>query len=671
MELLAQPGLPARQLREASILASRAFLILILLALLPAIYQNFFVKPGALIWLYISSWVFGFFVLTDRIRTTPSLKLSLVSAVFLLIATAVIVSNDGRVITGMGFSIPAIVIVNIVYGTRIAMYLLPIYVALVTVLALATSDREPIFIVTGSMSTIAFNIFTCFFVAVVLRSMNNSRKQLQEALAEYDARARLGRVALFTVNVTRDIYEVNSVYRELMDVPEDEFPVLGVDLLKTRVANEQHPMLTQFMDPHLLGAPGHEIEWQIVRRDGSRRFVKAVLEDETLPNGDLIYKGAIIDQTDAVTRQMALEDQRARQTRMFSIIAHELRTPAAAIRMLADDEAIYSESFSEVQVSADHLLQVIDDLRQAVNPEEETLVQLAPFSPRTVLAEAARQTQALASRTGLQIQVAPDDGAADTLCLSDAYRIRSILTNLLRNACYHSGGSRVLLTLHTTRVSDSRALVEFRVEDDGKGIEQEELPRLFEAFERGDTKASGTGVGLFLVRSWAQKLDGEIRYSESPLGGACFSVSFDLAIAESNAQGPDQAMLLRARELLEQKTVLMIEDDAMLRRMQQRLLEKNFDIRLCVAEQGQEALRLHAERPADLIITDYFMPELNGAELIRELRRAGDKVPVVALTAATIGEEQKDLYEAGADSVIAKPLDIDTLSAVIVGMFDR
>ena len=111
--------------------------------------------------------------------------------------------------------------------------------------------------------------------------------------------------------------------------------------------------------------------------------------------------------------------------------------------------------------------------------------------------------------------------------------------------------------------------------------------------------------------------------------------------------------------------MLLVEDDRLLQRVTARLLEKHFDITIKLASNGIEALEAMAETPIDLIVTDYFMPEMNGRDFIRRVRGDGNETPILALTAATIGEEQEDLIQAGANMVLAKPIDLQRFCEVI------
>lgn len=379
------------------------------------------------------------------------------------------------------------------------------------------------------------------------------------------------------------------------------------------------------------------------------------------------------DSVDASQRaETSLEKRADGQGRMFGIISHELRTPAAAIDMMTRDLTLPDEERREMQALSSHLLSVIDDLRVAVNPDEAINIHVAPVLVNDLVQQVERQIVPLFSQGGISLAI-ENQCEVDAPCLVDAYRLRSVVTNLLRNAFNHSQGSRVWLGVSAVVVDNARVELLFRVEDNGVGIPDEDVARMFEPFQRGQTRAGGTGAGLYIVKSWIERMGGSVDYRRSEQGGACFEIRLSADIlqeAEATDDGPvdDRA---RVERTVGGMTVLLVEDDRLLRKLTAKLLQKTFPVNLVQAENGLIALDLLAEQKVDLVLTDYFMPEADGAQLIRTLRRDGNAVPVIALTAATIGAERDELYDAGADYVLPKPLDTDALHQTLLNLIEQ
>jgi len=303
----------------------------------------------------------------------------------------------------------------------------------------------------------------------------------------------------------------------------------------------------------------------------------------------------------------------------------------------------------------------------AVNPYAEVELRIAPFELATLLAEVERQISSLATNGGFKLNVS-GTSAASQVFLSDAYRLRAVLTNLIRNSVFHSNGSRIWLSAEVVQEGPEWQLT-FRVEDDGKGIPVEQVDRLFQPFERGDTNAGGTGVGMYLIQTWTERLGGHVEYSQSVHGGAGFTVTVKVPEAQPLEKDVSTAtLLLEAKAVLKGKRAMLVEDDALLRRATSRSLQRNFGIDVVMAEDGQRALELLKSDSFDLLIADYFMPNLDGRQLILDLRRQGRALPIIAITAAIIGEEPEELKEAGADAVLAKPLNVDSFAAEILAL---
>ena len=496
------------------------------------------------------------------------------------------------------------------------------------------------------------------------------QNQLSIALERLGLAQDLAGIGVISADLTLDRWDGDEQARALFDLPLDEYPELTPTAFKQRYSSSEFQARDDFFAEALASGETMSVNREIKWRDGSKHYLQIAGKAFYSDAGDAEFLGVVYDLTSQIEQQLTLLDNNEKQRRMFGIISHELRTPAAAIHMLAGEMELKDDEREELNSVSRHLLSVIDDLRVAVNPDTEITLHIAPFDVHTLVNEVERQVSTLVSAAGMSLQVKRQaiDNGCDAL-VTDAYRLRTIVTNLIRNSVAHSGGSRIELVFETRADGETQAHLTIRVEDDGKGIPPDQLDRLFMPFERGDTAAAGTGVGLHLVKSWTEKLGGSVEYSTSELGGACFSVLLRLGCArhhEISAYSSESlATLFEAKAVLKGTRVLLVEDDRILRNITSRLLRKEFDIDLLVAEDGIEALKTLESNSVDVILTDYFMPNLDGVGLIQALRGQGKLMPIVALTAATIGEERSELMQAGAFAVLAKPLDLNRLAEVI------
>jgi len=246
-------------------------------------------------------------------------------------------------------------------------------------------------------------------------------------------------------------------------------------------------------------------------------------------------------------------------------------------------------------------------------------------------------------------------------------RVRQALTNLVRNAILHSGGRTVRLECAMAPPeAEGVPVTEWRVEDDGVGLDPDSVERLFEPFVRGKEdvrrRADGSGLGLYIARSSIATLGGTLEHYRPAQGGTGFLIRLPEALTEAprGGQPAPQGPVRPERDW----TVVLAEDNALVAEITKARLER-IRGRVRVAVNGREALRLVEEEAPDVVITDLFMPELDGDELARRLRAGGFGGPILGMTAAVVGEEMDRLRLAGVNAVMKKPLDFERLSTFL------
>lgn len=199
------------------------------------------------------------------------------------------------------------------------------------------------------------------------------------------------------------------------------------------------------------------------------------------------------------------------------------------------------------------------------------------------------------------------------------------------------------------------------MEDNGRGIDASLYESIFEPFERGETDADGTGLGLYICREIIQANGGTLNVTQSQaLDGASFTIEMPIELMRSETLDDK-----RSTVSLQGLNVLMAEDNLMLRKLSENLLQK-LGAQPVLVENGKLALDRFKEQHWDLVITDIFMPEMNGYELVAAIRKTGSDVKVLGVTAATVGNERDMLMQAGADVVMGKPITSETLQKALL-----
>jgi len=365
----------------------------------------------------------------------------------------------------------------------------------------------------------------------------------------------------------------------------------------------------------------------------------------------------------------ALDQKQQKQTQMFSIIGHELRTPLSSMKMMQDAMGLRSigEYGANICDSTDAVLNIVDDLRTVINPDKAHQAQAVVDSPFDVLSRTTRSLEGLYEQQGVEVVVSSNQ-LSHSLSKFNAQALRQKITNLTKNAAIHADADTVWVDLQAQPNGDDKVDLTLIVEDNGKGIPEGLREAVFGAFSRGDTRADGTGLGLYITRELAEKLGGTVEYFESEKGGAGFKVEFTLDLhLDANEQEQVEEAIPVA---LQGKRILFAEDQKTLQLLTSKLL-KDAGAEVVVCDNGKQALDAFRAGEFDIVLTDLMMPEMSGDELIRHIRADGFTGQVVALTAAIIGKETDILLEAGADAVLNKPRDIHDMKRTIAGLAMR
>lgn len=388
----------------------------------------------------------------------------------------------------------------------------------------------------------------------------------------------------------------------------------------------------------------------------------------------------------------------------FTNISHELRTPltliADPVEMLLEDSGIKGKSrelLKMVQRNALALQQLVSnilDFRKIQNGKME--LKLYRFDIVKTLTMWVGDFQLTAERKQIRLHLDVDDLKGSHEMIADQEKISRIVFNLLSNALkYTPAGGEIFVSL-----KDEGANLRLDVKDTGKGISQDEADKIFERFFQAKGAASGTGIGLALVKSFVELHHGEARV-ESELGkGSDFIVVIpreqegdsqvihnDVDIVDNSVNASastgknviDESVLQyiddgdrscgKVQRLVSENTnrptVLVIDDNTDIRQYERTLLQDEYVV--LEAADGKEGLAVALKEVPDLVICDVMMPVMDGLELTEQLKTntATSHIPVIMLTAKNLEEHRAEGYEHGADSYITKPFHSKVLLARI------
>lgn len=436
-----------------------------------------------------------------------------------------------------------------------------------------------------------------------------------------------------------------------------------------------------------MAAEGHIFrkELQYWLSDGSQRIVDFALSPVRNDAGEVIFlapTGHDITKRKRAEKEVELARQLAERANLaksefVANMSHELRTPLSAILGYAEILASHLQEPDDLVCvdaigrNGQHLLALLNDILDLSKIETGKLnIRVEPVKLSALVNEvyALIENRALSKNIGFNIDYASKiPETIDT----DPTRLRQILINLLGNAIKFTERGGVRLQVKVLETLSPETLLQFKVDDTGVGIAEEQFSSIFYAFEQGDTSSTrrfeGSGLGLSISRKLAHLLKGDITVQSTVGQGSTFI--FTMPIGELNeetfidAPPPGLAIKESPRPLrkLNGEKILVVDDRDDMRLLIQRLVEQAGG-RSITAVNGQHALEqydraVQDDAPFSAIIMDMQMPVMDGFEATGRLREAGFDGLIIALTAGAMQGERTKCLAAGCNHYLSKPVD--------------
>jgi PAS domain S-box-containing protein len=384
-----------------------------------------------------------------------------------------------------------------------------------------------------------------------------------------------------------------------------------------------------------------------------------------------------------ISARMLLLEQNARseaeaanrtKDEFLAVLSHELRTPLTSmlgwLRMLRTrrlDPAGVDRAYEVLERSTRLQAQIVEDLLDVSRViSGKMILALSPTSLVAIVDAAVETFRSAAAAKRLTVTTDVDRGAR---LVADAGRLQQVFVNLIANAVkFTPTGGRI----HIRADSEPNRIV-VAVTDTGRGIAPDILPYIFEPFRQAEGAHrrvhTGLGLGLAIVRHLVELHGGSVSVaSPGPDQGSTFTITLPAdilpnAVASDGLEGRDP----RGADLRGLR-VLVVEDEGDTRDILDVLLRESGADVVAVAD-ADTALRALQSRPPDVLISDIGMPEVDGYDLIRQVRRlspeSGGRTPAIALTAFAHGSDHREALRAGYDRHLAKPVDAVTLTRTV------
>ena len=354
-------------------------------------------------------------------------------------------------------------------------------------------------------------------------------------------------------------------------------------------------------------------------------------------------------------------------------MSHEIRTPLNGIMgctqlleftALTDEQREY---LSIITTSSDNLLFLINDILDLSKIEAGKIeLERHDFSLRGSIKDVIKTQASLAHSKGLSIKVEIPAEVPDNLS-GDQLRLKQIVLNLLGNAIKFTPKGGITISLSVSERCEDSALLTLGVTDTGIGIGPDAVEKIFEPFRQADSSTTrefgGSGLGLAICTRLAELMGGSIRV-ESALGvGSTFFVQIPFFVNEyviDHKESDKPSPVWDGPAL----RMLLVDDTELNLMVAARTLEK-IGHSVVKVRDGQKALQRWEEGDFDLILMDIQMPVMDGIAATLAIRKremaTGGHIPIIALTARTMKEEQKYIMDHGFDGYISKPLKLSVL----------
>ena len=423
--------------------------------------------------------------------------------------------------------------------------------------------------------------------------------------------------------------------------------------------------------------------YRIRCKDGTYKYIedrgqKVVKEDGTIEHWNLM-----LDKNDFMHKSIELEsEKKANKSKsdFLSRMSHDMRTPLNGIIGLLqiaerhfDDKDLLLESHKKMQVAANYLLSLINDVLQMSKIEDGNVPltkDIIDFSELTK--DILVIIEQRAKERGIKMQFNAKKDIRYPFVYGSPVHLRQIFLNIYGNCIkYNHIGGSILTTSDYTETDDGVVMYEWTITDTGIGMSKEYKEHIFEPFSQerqyiGSTHY-GIGLGMSIVKGLIEKMGGSIEVESEEGIGSTFIIKIPFKIASA----PDKVNWQTSETKIDGLNLLLVEDNELNAEIAETLLSDEGAV-VTVAKNGLQAVNIFKEKPEgsfDAILMDIMMPVMDGLTATKKIRTLNHpdakKIPIIAMTANAFKEDKEKCLAAGMNAHLAKPIEIKNLKKVL------